>query len=420
MKDIIKVSISGIAFILDDDAFHVLESYLSKLEAGYKNNPDSKEIIADIEARMAEIILAKQDADTMVKLELVEKIVEQLGIPEELQAAAEQGAADIAGDPDMSMKMFPRRLYRNPEGAKLGGVCSGLGTFLDVDAVWIRLGFFLPLILLILTSTIDIDFIHEFLGTAFGAMFLSYIILWFAIPIAKTPRQRLEMRGQKITASAIHNSMRDNASKMPGDTKCGQRSASIIAELAYVLGRILLFGVKVLALLIGLVLAIGAIALMVAFCTFMFGNSEGSICGFVSQIQINGMSNSLYLALLSLVALAPIIVITYLLLRLVFNLPANRTILSIILFLWLALTVYVGYVTVNNFDNIRKCSSIVSVRGVCDFGDDDYVDEELYDTTTVVTEGIIEGDSTRVDSVVVKVSSSRVPSDKRVLPNTRN
>ena len=30
---------------------------------------------------------------------------------------------------------LPRRLYRNPEGAKLGGVCSGLGTYFNVEPV---------------------------------------------------------------------------------------------------------------------------------------------------------------------------------------------------------------------------------------------------------------------------------------------
>ena len=56
-----------------------------------------------------------------------------------------------------------KRLYRNHTGAMLGGVCSGLGTYLNIDPVWVRLFF----VLLVVTS---------------GVGLLLYLILWIVVP----------------------------------------------------------------------------------------------------------------------------------------------------------------------------------------------------------------------------------------------
>lgn len=55
------------------------------------------------------------------------------------------------------------RLYRNHTGAMLGGVCSGLASYLKIDPVWVRLFF----VLLAVTSGIGV---------------LAYLILWIVIP----------------------------------------------------------------------------------------------------------------------------------------------------------------------------------------------------------------------------------------------
>ena len=141
MNEIKKCSISGIAFTLDADAYEVLRTYLDSLEKTYEKNPDGAEIIADIEARIAELILSTQNNARVVERPLIENIVKQLG-----------SAADITGeDPDSDLHYaeprIPRRLYRDTENAKLGGVCSGIGRYFDVDPVWIRLVLFLPLLL---------------------------------------------------------------------------------------------------------------------------------------------------------------------------------------------------------------------------------------------------------------------------------
>lgn len=62
MKEVKKCSISGIAFTMEADAFQVLSRYLESLNDTYRNTDGGKEIVEDIEARIAELILSHQDA----------------------------------------------------------------------------------------------------------------------------------------------------------------------------------------------------------------------------------------------------------------------------------------------------------------------------------------------------------------------
>lgn len=107
----------------------------------------------------------------------------------------------------------------------------------------------------------------------FGSMFIMfvvlYIILWIAIPMARTPRQKLEMQGEKVTASSIRQTFAGDASAMPPSPK-RQRSASVWADIVYGLGRILLFLLKAVVFFIALGVGIAAIGCFVAIIAVLF------------------------------------------------------------------------------------------------------------------------------------------------------
>lgn len=84
-----------------------------------------------------------------------------------------------------------RKLFRNPDDKKLGGVCSGLALYLGVDAAVMRLIF---LILL-------------FAG---GASLLIYLLLWIILPEAKTVTEKAQMQGKPLTLSGIENSLKNS------------------------------------------------------------------------------------------------------------------------------------------------------------------------------------------------------------------
>ena len=133
MNEIKKCSISGVAFTLESAAYNRLNSYLQSLKEAYQGNPDSEEILADIEARIAELILsAHNNTESVVSLPIIENIITQLGSPEDISGCEQKGPAS-------EETRIPRRLYRDLENAKLGGVCAGLAKYFGIDTTLVRL-----------------------------------------------------------------------------------------------------------------------------------------------------------------------------------------------------------------------------------------------------------------------------------------
>jgi phage shock protein PspC (stress-responsive transcriptional regulator) len=87
---------------------------------------------------------------------------------------------------DINDQRTKRKLYRDTDNAVIGGVAAGLGNYFDIDPVLFRI-IFCALI---------------FAG---GSAVLIYILLWIAMPEAKTAHQRLEMQGQAPTLAAFKN-----------------------------------------------------------------------------------------------------------------------------------------------------------------------------------------------------------------------
>ncbi|MDE5690993.1 MAG: PspC domain-containing protein, partial [Alistipes sp.] len=128
MNEVRKCSLSGVAFTMDADAFALLAEYIETLKKSYEDSADGDEIVADIEARIAELILSAQDNTRVVERPLVENIIRQMGSAEDISDT--DPAAGRRGGP-----RIPRRRYRDPENAKLGGVCAAIGKFFAVDPV---------------------------------------------------------------------------------------------------------------------------------------------------------------------------------------------------------------------------------------------------------------------------------------------
>lgn len=349
MKEVVKVSISGIAFTFEQDAYNTMKEYISRLEAGYMKNPDGREIVADIEARIAELILNEQESDKVVDLALVQSVVEQLGYPE-----------DMAAETESLVDKMPKRLYRNQSGAVLGGVCSGLGTYLRVDAVWIRLIFFLPLLLSVFESALfhAVYFLSfnilgqsHFFGSMFGMFVVLYVVLWISVPMARTPRQKLEMRGERITASSIRHTFEED---IPDDSSPRRRkSASVWADAVYGLGRIIQFFIKAIVFIIALVVGMCAIVILVGLVALLFtGNIIGGLALLEAFDGMAGITPAVFVALICLAALIPLFLVCYFLLKLLFGSKTNRNFMLILAIIWVALIIYLSAVTAYNSKNI--------------------------------------------------------------------
>lgn len=263
MNEVKKCSLSGIAFSMDIEAYNELQNYLKALKTNYKDSPDGAEIVADIEARIAELILSTQDNTRVVELPLVKNIIAQMGSPEDIRGEEEEEQAQPKHTP---LDRNPRRLYRDLENAKLGGVCSGIAKYFDVDPAWIRVAMFLPLIMSCFSHIPLFGWMGPLMGNLFGVFIICYVVMWFAVPVARTARQKLEMNGQPITAQNIASSAAAN----DPDAK----AKAVVASTVSTAGQIALLLLKMFAGLIVFFLVLFACALLIGLFAIVVGGHE--------------------------------------------------------------------------------------------------------------------------------------------------
>ena len=186
MKKTFTINISGIIFHIDEDAYEKLQNYLAQIYNRFSTSEEGKEIIADIEARIAELFNEKlKDNKEVVSLADVDEVIKTMGNPNDFEDEDEEETGKESTRSKSNYKTG-KRLYRDPDSRVLGGVCSGIGLYFGVDPVFIR-------ILILILTFLQVGIVV-------------YIILWIAVPAARTTAQKLEMRGERVTVSNIERS----------------------------------------------------------------------------------------------------------------------------------------------------------------------------------------------------------------------
>ncbi|WP_297808677.1 PspC domain-containing protein [uncultured Alistipes sp.] len=327
MKEVIKCSIAGMAFTLDTDAYDTLRRYLDTLNDTYRTTPDGPEIVADIEARIAELILTAQDGSRVVDLPLIRNIIAQLGTPEDISG---HGESPADGTP-----RIPRRFYRDTANARLGGVCSGVGRYFDIDPVWIRLAFFLPLLCSFFGWIPLVGWTGPIMGNLFFIFTVCYCVAWFVVPAARSPRQKLEMNGERITAQSI----RETAA---ASNDADRKAKPIVADAVSALGQVVLIAMKIVAglLVFGLILTA---------CGLIIGLFAVAVSGPELFAHSPLHDSDTWIVLLGIgIALLPVLMLIYVLMCLIASRkPGGRIVLAFFL-VWMCV--------------VAACS-ILAVRG---------------------------------------------------------
>jgi phage shock protein PspC (stress-responsive transcriptional regulator) len=347
MKTVEKVSIAEISFTLDSDAYSALKQYLDSLHAYYADDPDGREITRDIEARIGELILEEQVYTKVVSRPLIDRIIAQLGTPDQIDDQGDPIEGADGGGSSSTDGSLPRRLHRSAEGKILGGVCSGIARYWDINVVWVRLAFLFPILVSIFFSPFHWNSFEEFVeGWSWGFL-VTYIVLWIALPMARTPRQRLEARGEKITPASIRQNMQESVS-----TPAGRKAASVAAELLTVLGRVVLFFVKFVTAVVGFSLLFTAIAIFMGMGAVLFDPASISLVSGETIITVlEGMavmSPLIFVELVLLCVLLPLGVIGMALLSFTFNWRLGRVFYGVTLGVWGVAIILVGIVSASN------------------------------------------------------------------------
>ncbi|MBT7091854.1 MAG: PspC domain-containing protein [Bacteroidetes bacterium] len=252
MKKTIKINISGQVFHIDEDAYERLSKYLDKLKMRFRGTPGEQEILADIEARIAEIFQTRTGDDKeSIVLEDVEEAIGILGEPEDFADVDDEEKVYEESQQERHYSGSRRKLYRDNDSKGLGGVCSGIGEYFGIDPIIVR-----------------ILFVVFFL--AWGAGLLIYILLWIAIPEARTTAEKLEMKGENINISNIEKSIRkeyhevkDNLKNIP-QSEGYRRAQRGVSNVGHGIGHVFVVFFKVIGAIIGVSFVIAGIALLVA------------------------------------------------------------------------------------------------------------------------------------------------------------
>lgn len=263
MKKTLTINLGGIVYHIDDDAYRLLDNYLSNLKHYFRKQEGAEEIVNDIEMRIAELFAEKvNEGKQVITVSDVEEIIARVGKPEDFgiadedmdsQKRTEQTSSANQGSTQTSAQ---RRWFRDPDNKLLGGVAAGLAAYFGWDITLVR-------ILMIILVFVP-----------YCPMIILYIIGWIVIPEARTAAEKLSMRGEAVTIENIGKTVTDGFERVADGVNnyvnSGkprtflQKIGDVFVSIAAVLFKIFLVALVILCCPVLFVLAVVLVVLVFA------------------------------------------------------------------------------------------------------------------------------------------------------------
>ena len=189
MNKTVNINLAGLFFHIDEEAYLKLQRYLEAIKRSFTDSQGRSEIVSDIESRIAELFNERiKTSNQVIESKEVEEVITIMGQPEDY--LVDDDIFEDEPQPQYQRKTSIKKLFRDTENSYVSGVSSGLGHYLGIDALWIRL-------------------IWVLLVFGLGTGFLIYILLWIFVPEAKTTTDKLHMTGEPVNISNIEKKIRD-------------------------------------------------------------------------------------------------------------------------------------------------------------------------------------------------------------------
>ena len=186
MNQVEKNSIGGYAFTLETTAAEKIDKYLGELKEFYSGIESGNEIMEGIEERMAELLVEKCGENGIVTESIANAVINVLGKPEEIESESAEEKEKIRTDEPVSRK---KKIYRDLDGGKILGVCSGLAAYFNMDVVAVRTLF------VVFTVVLWMAHIRCFPTSEFTLPLVIYLLAGFIIPPARTVGEKHRMKG---------------------------------------------------------------------------------------------------------------------------------------------------------------------------------------------------------------------------------
>ena len=259
-------------FHIDENAYQKLQRYLEAIKRSFSGTTGSDEIIADIEARIAELFYEKMENERQViTAKEVDEVITIMGQPEDYHIDEEIFEDAPSGARPTGGRSRVRKLYRDIDRKYIGGVCAGLEYYIGLDALWIRLIFL---------------FLAIFAG---GFGLIAYIILWILVPEALTTAQKLDMTGEPVNISNIEKKVKEGFDGVADKVrsvdydKVGNQVKRTGKSFFDTVGDIILFFFKVFGKFIGILLIIIGAATLIGLFIGLF------TVGLIDAVHIPGV-----------------------------------------------------------------------------------------------------------------------------------
>jgi len=168
MKQVININYHGRIIPIELAAYEMLKNYTASLQLHFKDEEGKEEIINDIESRISELFQEQlSKGSTCITENDVNAIIKSMGKPEELESEPVINQTQSDNNKQSEFSSTHKRLYRDENNKLIGGVCSGLANYFNIDIVIVRIVFII-------------------LFFSFGVGLIPYIILWVAVPSSAT------------------------------------------------------------------------------------------------------------------------------------------------------------------------------------------------------------------------------------------
>jgi len=327
MDKTIKINLGGALFQIDEEAYKILRRYLQDIDDRLKNTPGGAETIEDIESRIAEIFLSQGGSAAVISRDNVDAMIAIIGKPEDFDTGSETARS---GEPS-SRSTSGKKLYRNPDDKIVSGVCGGLGSYLNIEAVWVRLLFIV------------------FTCFFFVGLFV-YVALWIALPLADSDARKREMYGAYGYPGGSRKQSPGNALASGGYTASAGPVTSGVGnafnEVFRAIGKVLFIILRIFLIIVGISFVIGGFTALVSFImvfffkypgyfsTHSFGVNLFYIPDFLNYV-VNPAIAPWILVLTSIVILMPLLALIYWGVKMIFWFRSRDGIVSLIaLIIW--------------------------------------------------------------------------------------
>lgn len=343
MKKTVNIHLGGMPFIIDEDAYNLLYDYIESLKAKFTDDNERTEIIADIEARMAEVFSKRMEKRQVIDETDINYIISQLGKPEDIAGGTNESESTQQSFSSASSKnktytqTGEKKLYRDADNRIIGGVIGGLCQYFGYsEPLWPRIFFAL------------------LLWFSFGTFALVYIVLWLLIPKANTRAEKLQMRGEPVTLETLEKEVQDTMSRANDVFNRSVKDNDIFGKMLNI-GTIFLKGfLKIAAVIVFII----CLLILIGFVAATFGFSMLGLPAFAPLTRLFVDSHFVYIAAVIagiLVVGIPLFSVMYATAKFILSskVANNKTVTITLTILWaiaVATLFAIGTYTAKNFD----------------------------------------------------------------------